>query len=403
MTSATVGGFVYVDDDDPSVIYSDGWSVSSTPYAWHRSLHYVQQAGQTVTFTFTGTWISVVGSGGDTNAYGWPSTSYVIDGTNYETLVTGSDASPDTQFVNVTMFTSPALPAGKHTLIITNLNGTKPNTFWLDYFWYVPSDDPSTSSSTKATTATAGTPTNSPASSRSTTPSHTSASPTPTNLDNGGSSSTSSTSSAAASASALSTSPVTPPSGLTPSSTPSGVSPEGSGNTIASQNGISAAALPTPIATSGNDASSPASGHSGNLSAVIGGAVGGAVLVALLAILGVYFYLKHRLNARSSHLEKLRRGSNGGAILPTAATHDTSSFGPGSSGPSSDWSGQPPGSAALLLPDPQAAQPQSASEEPSPSRMGFFRIRSMRKDRNLVSSSPANPPIEALPPPYSAD
>ncbi|KAI0658696.1 hypothetical protein C8Q70DRAFT_934209 [Cubamyces menziesii] len=407
MTSATVNGYVYVDDNDPSVVFSDGWAVSNTPYAWHHSLHAASQAGLTATFTFTGTWISVVGGGGDTNTFGWPSTSYVIDGKNYGILNTGSDASPDTYFDNVTMFTSPTLPAGQHTLVITNLNGTKPNTFWLDYFWYLPSDDPNTSSSTRATTTVGGQPTNLPASSHSTTSSHTSASPSPTSSNSDGSSSTSSSSSATtASSSSSDSSPLTPPSGPTPSTTPSAVSAQALGSTGVIQNSLSAAALPSPTATSGNDASASASGHSQNYSAIIGGAVGGGVFLALLAILGVYFYLKHRLYARSGHdaLEKLRRDPNGGAILPTAATPDTVSSPPGSSsGPSSDWSGQQPGSATLLLPDPRR-QPQSASEEPSSSsRMGIFRIRSMRKDRNLVSPSSASPPIEALPPPYSAD
>ncbi|KAI0328212.1 hypothetical protein GY45DRAFT_1326624 [Cubamyces sp. BRFM 1775] len=404
MTSATADGYVYVDDNDPSVIFSGGWDVSTTPYAWHHSLHAAQGAGLTATFTFTGTWISVVGGGGDTNTFGWPSTSYVIDGKNYGILNTGSDASPDTYFDNVTMFTSPTLPAGKHTLVITNLNGTKPNTFWLDYFWYLPSDDPSTSTHTSAATTAGDTqPTNHPASSHSTTASHTSASSTSTSANHEESISVTSTSSSAASGSSSSTSLAQLPSSLTPSSAPSGASAQALGSAGAAQSSLSAAALPSPTATAGNDASASVSGHSQNLSAIIGGAVGGAVLLALLAILGVYFYLKYRLGARPGHnaLEKIHRDPNGGALLPTATTPDTISFTPGSSssGPASDWSGQQPGSAALLLPNSE-----SASEEPSSSsRMGIFRIRSMRKDRNLVSPSAASPPIEALPPPYSAD
>ncbi|KAL7282794.1 hypothetical protein ACG7TL_004271 [Trametes sanguinea] len=135
MTTVTEGGYVYVDDSDPKVVYSGDWGISNTEYAWHETLHFASEEGSTASLKFTGTWISVVGGGGDTNQFGYPSTSYVIDGKNYKTLQTSADASHDTYFDNVTMFTSPTLDAGEHTLVITNLNGTKPNTFWLDYFW----------------------------------------------------------------------------------------------------------------------------------------------------------------------------------------------------------------------------------------------------------------------------
>ncbi|KAI0826837.1 hypothetical protein BC628DRAFT_1410045 [Trametes gibbosa] len=83
--------------------------------------------------------VGVIGCGGETVNWGWPSESFVIDGTNYE-VHNDPTADPHIMFFNVEFFASPVLTPGVHTLVVTNLNGTAPNRLWLDHFWYVPSD-----------------------------------------------------------------------------------------------------------------------------------------------------------------------------------------------------------------------------------------------------------------------
>ena len=95
----------------------------------------------------------VVGSLGSVDVYGVPTTSYSIDGTilaNYTAPV----IDPGFFQLNVTFFTSPTLTPGKHTLVITNLNGTSPNVYWLDYIRFSPSPDTSPTTSVLSTTST---------------------------------------------------------------------------------------------------------------------------------------------------------------------------------------------------------------------------------------------------------
>ena len=88
----------------------------------------------------------VLGPVGSWDVHGVPSTSYAIDGkvlSNY----TAPTVESGTFESDVLYFTSPTLDQGKHTLTITNLNGTAPNVFWLDYILYAPTplDEPATS------------------------------------------------------------------------------------------------------------------------------------------------------------------------------------------------------------------------------------------------------------------
>ena len=88
-----------------------------------------------------GTAVAVYGAVGDVAHNGWPSTSYAVDGVVYETydFVTASGYSDATQLrYQVPYFTLQDLPAVDHILVITNLNGTAPNTYWLDYIRFLP-------------------------------------------------------------------------------------------------------------------------------------------------------------------------------------------------------------------------------------------------------------------------
>ncbi|KAI0832928.1 hypothetical protein BC628DRAFT_1309689 [Trametes gibbosa] len=144
--ASTVIQRVDVDDQDPSVVYSPGWGFdSNATLAYDGTLHSATAEGLTVSFTFTGTLVAAMGCGGDTRNSGFPSVSFLLDGMSYG--IREDSTALNGQFYNVTLFVSPNLAPGEHTLIITNLNGTRPNTFWLDRFWYISSDATNTTSS----------------------------------------------------------------------------------------------------------------------------------------------------------------------------------------------------------------------------------------------------------------
>ena len=80
-----------------------------------------------------GTGIDVVGTLEPTDRNGRPTTTYNIDGKDVETYTAPFTATGDTQF-NVTFFSKRDLDPGNHRLVVTNMNGSSPNIFWLDYF-----------------------------------------------------------------------------------------------------------------------------------------------------------------------------------------------------------------------------------------------------------------------------
>ena len=109
-----------------------------------------------------GTGIQVVGTLERSDKYGQPTSSYAIDG---ETV--GSYTAPFTPELhtgwNTTFFAKHDLSPGTHEIVVTNVNGTSPNVFWLDYFLVndggginvVSAGVPSGGASTATTTATA--------------------------------------------------------------------------------------------------------------------------------------------------------------------------------------------------------------------------------------------------------
>ncbi|CDO77246.1 hypothetical protein BN946_scf184747.g59 [Trametes cinnabarina] len=407
MTTVTVGGYVYVDDTDLSVVYSDGWGVSNTEYAWHGTLHAASKAGLTASITFKGTYISVVGGGGDTNQFGYPSTSYVIDGKNYKTLVTGSDASHDAYFDNVTMFTSPTLPEGEHTLVITNLNGTKPNTFWLDYFWYPDSEAVFRSASSS----------NLSASSRLTSTSSSStlatgASSVSSSLDSSRSSSNSAASSSSTTTSGSSLNTAFSSSGSSRQQPFSASTASQGASSAGIASGSSSASPSAPSTTAGNDKDLSAGGSSTSqhVGAIVGGAIGGAVLLALLVILAVYLFLRHRLRYQSTgddiYKYKMQRDTSPepDTLFSASGYPHTPSLPPDpfASDPSSEISRTQIETAAPLL----AQHPRTPESLETPAA-GIFMFRPVTKDRgeySPLSRTPDAPPAAAdtSPPPYFA-
>ncbi|PSR92234.1 hypothetical protein PHLCEN_2v4764 [Hermanssonia centrifuga] len=133
-----------VDDRDPTIQYSAGWQqVTGAPAPADRSEYLFTKtgaaaAGLTARFTFNGTGVEVYGSQGSFDVYGQPVTSYTVDGSSYATYQTPVIPSPEFT-VHTLFYRSPPLPAGEHELLVTNMNGTQPNLYWLDYILYTPS------------------------------------------------------------------------------------------------------------------------------------------------------------------------------------------------------------------------------------------------------------------------
>ncbi|KAI0691300.1 hypothetical protein C8T65DRAFT_83204 [Cerioporus squamosus] len=123
-----------IDDGDPAVQYSAGWAYDQgfAPAVYHTR-HGAAVAGTNVSLTFDGTGIDVVTTLDPTARAGRPTTSYTIDGVHVETKTAPFASSGLTQF-NFTAFSRKDLPPGSHVLTITNVNGTSPNIFWIDYF-----------------------------------------------------------------------------------------------------------------------------------------------------------------------------------------------------------------------------------------------------------------------------
>ncbi|KAI0684382.1 hypothetical protein C8Q76DRAFT_804068 [Earliella scabrosa] len=123
-----------IDDSHTAVQYSPGWIWDQLVHdEVDHTRHGAAIPDITVSLGFTGTGIDVVGTLEPTDRNGRPTTTYNIDGKDVETYTAPFTATGDTQF-NVTFFSKRDLDPGNHRLVVTNMNGSSPNIFWLDYF-----------------------------------------------------------------------------------------------------------------------------------------------------------------------------------------------------------------------------------------------------------------------------
>ncbi|GBE80053.1 hypothetical protein BKA93DRAFT_202935 [Sparassis latifolia] len=302
---------IKVDDADPSITYSTGWTFNISSAQYDDTYHGATKAGMTATFTFTGISVAAYGSLGSWDVFGRPVTSYTIDG-NYISAYQAPIVDPPYYTVNTLYFQSSELSQGTHTLVITNLNGTPPSEFWLDYVIYLPG---------AATTAPASTPTtDSPPPPPATTPLSSSPSPTPPgtspppgsppessssspslNFPSSPSANSGPTSPGASASTDLSSSSSNHP--TSPSSSPS----HNSSTELTSLTPGYAASSPSAFSHSGGTSS--AADHSSTgisaaasksktpIGAIAGGSVGG--VVGLVVLLLLFFLLWRRRGRRS--------------------------------------------------------------------------------------------------------
>lgn len=148
---------IIVDDHDSSIIFSPGWLKVTTGAEYNNTKSGAQQAGMTATFIFNGrssmrisicgltraligTGVEVYGSVGSYDVCGVPIPSYELDGLPASEVQYQAQIIEPPHFTWNTMFyRSALLQPDQHTLVITNLNGTPPAAFWIDYIIYTPS------------------------------------------------------------------------------------------------------------------------------------------------------------------------------------------------------------------------------------------------------------------------
>ena len=302
-----------IDDHDPAVQYSPDWiSEESQPFEVNGTCHGAAVAGLTATLSFMGElkymlfpylenkWSSAVGTGvqvvgilGPSVTNGQPTTEYAVDG---QFVATYEAPFTDEAVYNVTFFSKRDLTLGEHTLLITNLNGTSPTLFWLDYFLVdqasSSSSPPSTISSTSKTSWTLS---HSPSSSSSTHSFKPTLSSTPQSSHNVSSRSTSATLQATNSSSSnaiiVTTSANSPPA-QEPTTATLTVSLPGT-TTTASRTGAAAT-------TATHHA------HPFNIVALVGGILGGALALTVLLLVALWCRRRHRLREGTFHTDPTR-------------------------------------------------------------------------------------------------
>jgi hypothetical protein len=108
-----------VDDSDPAVSYSGLWGVASSTAFYGGSKHYSTTVGNSALFTFTGTKAAYIASKNTTGG----KVAIYIDGV-LKTTVNLYSATTQEQS---TVYTSPALTSGSHTLKMKLTSGKRIN------------------------------------------------------------------------------------------------------------------------------------------------------------------------------------------------------------------------------------------------------------------------------------
>ncbi|KJA13027.1 hypothetical protein HYPSUDRAFT_209890 [Hypholoma sublateritium FD-334 SS-4] len=135
---------ITLDDRDPKIVYSAGWTHAGRPADYARTTSRTTVAGSTAKLTFTGTSISVFGTipPNTRTVPTPPSSEYSIDG-SANTVFTATETANFQR--NQLFFQSASLPNGTHALTITYPKVSDP--LFLD-FLVVTQPNPATTTST---------------------------------------------------------------------------------------------------------------------------------------------------------------------------------------------------------------------------------------------------------------
>ncbi|KDR69934.1 hypothetical protein GALMADRAFT_230300 [Galerina marginata CBS 339.88] len=264
-----------LDDRDSSIVYLSRWHHGGVKAEFDKTTTYNGDPGSTAKLTFDGTSVAVFGTispkKSDSIA---PISSYSIDGA--APVEFKAAQTPDTQY-SQQFFQSPTLPAGQHTLIITNKLHSDPT--FLDFFLVdgntiAPTPPPPQPTSASSSTTSSG------ASSSSSSLSNSSASSFQTTPPLGGSSQTT-----PPAASPFPTPAVIP---VVPTQPSPATAPAGADGTPSSSSGGSPGGSDSNIGATKNSAAG----------AIAGGVVGAIIALALLALVAVYCRRRTRRRRR---------------------------------------------------------------------------------------------------------
>lgn len=155
---------VIVDDTDGAFTYKGAWKVNTTQFAagtipgglpYGNSTHRTTTVGDTFTFQFSGTSVSVYGVWNWGNLDGNLSATYTIDGSSSYSQSYTASASPALQngdLPNFLLFNSGTLSSGNHTLV-ANLTSCVKQAWMIDYVTYSPSASTTTSTTNATSTS----------------------------------------------------------------------------------------------------------------------------------------------------------------------------------------------------------------------------------------------------------
>ncbi|KAJ7206328.1 hypothetical protein GGX14DRAFT_457583 [Mycena pura] len=122
-----------VDERDPLVHYAGSWQDGGVGEEFNGTTRFTTTQGSTASFTFVGTSVAVFGT---VAAIDPPQASmeFVIDDTIQGTYTPPSNMTADVH--HATLYTSPTLSNGTHTLVITQTAAQAAGVIFLDYIMY---------------------------------------------------------------------------------------------------------------------------------------------------------------------------------------------------------------------------------------------------------------------------
>lgn len=135
---SNVDGLIIVDDQDADVSYTGTWTSAGSALEYSQTIHASNETGASMSYNFTGTYISVYG---DYDMGGSCSLVFTLD---------GKSTTVDTPHINATahhrqIWASSQMSNGNHTLVYSvdschKTNASSSGTYgWFDYILYQPS------------------------------------------------------------------------------------------------------------------------------------------------------------------------------------------------------------------------------------------------------------------------
>jgi hypothetical protein len=131
-----------VDDTDPSITYTGNWpalgTITDTSHEFNGTIHRGDTTGQSMTYTFTGTMITVYGSLDTPASKGLPQVEFKVNSIDAVQINSTGTIKYRTNALTThqVLFTSPNLVQGTHTITISMTGTAAANGpyFYFDFF-----------------------------------------------------------------------------------------------------------------------------------------------------------------------------------------------------------------------------------------------------------------------------